>query len=461
NRDQFYAFIVNNVEGGDNNRSIRDITDPYTYYKLIPQSTLPQFEERQKLTIVTLYSLRIRMGSIGGQPRVFQIHFTFRAIINQDQDHDHGHTVWVEYVLNYDRVEGIYNGYRFYTQRPQLFINMIETHESYEESQALSNMMADDGIVFRKDKKKLLELTDWIYLNQNLMTSYVNCNLFFFYLLNRTVQWQSTPNYTIFKKWWKKTKRDDNHYHFLPKANGDDIFQLEEFISLRPKPTKYFAAIKILAEIENYVSQSNVRILTDVGSDTFSKTDLTNIKQIKRVYHLEDEIENYVSRSDIRILADVGLDTFSKADFNIKQIDRVYHEFVVSWITGTVPRNFVLQYELMVRMQRIKQKPVYMELIINFEDVINGSGYMPKEGILLVTADPHLYCQTFLTGNKQKINNFIRKDEGLPLSSSEESLNLKCAEKVLDQFIQSGEVYMLDTWAWVCGERRIMLPQYW
>ncbi|KAF7674883.1 hypothetical protein TCON_2725 [Astathelohania contejeani] len=173
-QDKFYAFIVNNVEGGNiddnNNRSIRDITDPLTYHKLIPQSTLPRFDERQKLTIVTLYSLRIRMGSIGGQPRVFQIYFTFRAIINQAQDQN----VWVEYVLNYDSV---YKGYCFYTNNPQLFIHMIETHESYEESQALSNMMTDDGIVFITDEKFPFN-TDWIQMNQHLMNSYAICNLF-------------------------------------------------------------------------------------------------------------------------------------------------------------------------------------------------------------------------------------------------------------------------------------------
>ncbi|KAF7676622.1 hypothetical protein TCON_2669 [Astathelohania contejeani] len=84
---------------------------------------------------------------------------------------------------------------------------------------------------------------------------------------------------------------------------------------------------------------------------------------------------------------------------------------------------------------------------------------------MFITEDAFIFTQTFLTGNKQKINNFIMKDESLSQSPPslllDENLNLKCAKKVVDQFIQNREVYLLDTWALVCGGKRIMIPQYW
>ncbi|KAF7683171.1 hypothetical protein TCON_1617 [Astathelohania contejeani] len=438
NQDQFYSFIDNYIEGDDiddnNNRSMRDITDSHTYNKLLPQSNLPRFDERQKLTIVTLYSLRIRMGSIRGQPSVFQIHFTFRAMVNQNV------WVFVEYVLNYDR---IYNGYCFYTNNPQLFINMIETHESYEESQALYNMMTEDGIVFIKDEQIPLDSTDWLHSYKKLLMSYANCNLFFFYLLNRAVIWHSTPNYLIFENWWKKIKKTSN---FHSTSNGD-ISLMKEFITLVPGMTKT-GAIDILVLIKDCVS-----------------------------------------KSDIRILADVGLDTFSQADFNIKQIDRVYHVWLDRWYSTITNKEVVHLYEIMVRMQRINQKPVYIEMIITLEMINTFKDIMNRnEGVMFVTEEPNLYIQTFLTGHKQEIYNFIIKDEGLtdnkqvlynfimkdqslwdcPLTPPsppslivDKNLNLKCARIVVDQFIQNHEIYMLDKWAFVCGEMRIMIPQYW
>ncbi|KAF7670544.1 hypothetical protein TCON_2821, partial [Astathelohania contejeani] len=246
---------------------------------------------------------------------------------------------------NYDSV---YKGYCFYTNNPQLFIYMIETHESYEESQSLSNMMTDDGIVFITDEKFPLEITDWIYSYKKLMMNYANCNLFFFYLLNRNVQWQSTPNYSVFENWRKKLKKKDD-IHFHPNSNSREISS-KEFISLIP------------------VMKLNI-----------ATKFLTIIKYL-------------ISKSTIQILADIGLDTFSNTDFNIKQIDRVYHLRNDHWITSNKNKTSVTLYELMVRMQRLNQKPVYIEMIINFEDTMNG-----KEAVMFITEDAFIFTQTFLT----------------------------------------------------------------
>ncbi|KAF7674884.1 hypothetical protein TCON_2724, partial [Astathelohania contejeani] len=165
-------------------------------------------------------------------------------------------------------------------------------------------------------------------------------------------------------------------------------------------------------------------------------TEMASIKEFIAIPEITKtilaEIKDHVSKSIIRILADVGLETFNQADFNIEQIDRVYHLRDYSWTSKKQQPNIV--YELMVRMQRINQKPVYIEMIINFKDTING-----KEAIMFITEDVFLFTQTFLTGNKQLINGFIMIDEGLSLSPSslilDENLNLKCAKKVIDQFI--------------------------
>ncbi|KAF7683170.1 hypothetical protein TCON_1616 [Astathelohania contejeani] len=206
---------------------------------------------------------------------------------------------------------------------------------------------------------------------------YRNRNMFFFYLLHKRLLWTSTQDIKIYQKW----RQPLDHYIY---SMINYVLPMNKFISLVPEITNPSIDLWIIC--------------------------------------LDDSVGG----------------RFGSYEFDISHIDRVYHVKYLQGYDGrpdTRPddRYTIEKYELIARMKRIEKPPVYLEMIINMHGNITNI-----ECVLFVTEDSTHFTEVILTGNIQKINNFMIEDEKaenfeIPRLLSINTLKKMCARVVIGQ----------------------------